>query len=120
MKYIITAIIIAVCSIESYAQDRLFGYTYQSNVLNKGNFDLESKYEIEKEITREDNITKAIWESNSPVELYIAYMHFFKPEIGWGIEVRNNNDIIEEDGWLNSVWFAGPAFHATIDKFFIN
>ena len=24
------------------------------------------------------------------------------------------------DGWVNSVWFAGPAFHASVGKFFTN
>jgi hypothetical protein len=67
-----------------------------------------------------DNVTKAKWESNSPVEFYFGYMHFFKPEIGWGIEIKNNNDITEADGWMNSVWFAGPAFHASVGKFFTN
>jgi hypothetical protein len=83
-------------------------------------FNIVSKYEIEKEISRVNDITKAEWTNNSPVEFNFGYMHFFKPEIGWGIEVRNNNDITKEDGWINSVLFAGPAFHASVGKFFTN
>lgn len=238
MKNILTAIAFSIISISSYAQDRLFAYTYQSNVLNKGDFDLEfwntlstgkvgayspyafgqhldqrlelevglgknwqtafyfnserfdfadtsatdlsselkvsfssewkwklsdpvanrigfavyeelefggnnvefetklifdkrwskdlfafniiSQYEIEKVIKREDNITKAEWESSSPIELDFGYLHFFKPELAFGLEIKNNNDINKENGWMNSVWFAGPAFHVSIDKFFIN
>jgi len=84
-------------------------------------FNITGKYEIEKEITRtDDNITKAEWTSNSPVEFYLGYLHFFKPEFGLGIEMRNNNDITKEDGWINSVLFAGPALHVSVGKFFTN
>ncbi len=83
-------------------------------------FNIVAKYEIEKEISRVDNITKAEWISNSPVEFNLGYMHFFKPEIGLGLEMRNNNTITENDGWKNSVLFAGLAFHASTGKFFTN
>jgi len=81
-------------------------------------FNLVGKYEIEKEISRENNITKALWTHNSPVELYFAYMHFFKPHIGLGFEIKNNNDITKEDGWINSVLFGGPAFFVSAGRFF--
>ncbi len=83
-------------------------------------FNLVGKYEIEKEISRENNITKALWTHNSPVELYFAYMHFFKPHIGLGFEIKNNNDITKEDGWMNSVLFGGPAFFVSVGRFFTN
>jgi len=83
-------------------------------------FNLVGTYEIEKEITRENNITSAVWANNSPVELDLGYMHFFNQYISLGLEIRNNNDITEDNGWINSVWFAGPAFHASIGKFFTN
>ena len=83
-------------------------------------FNVVSKYEIEKAVTRVDNVTKADWTSNSPVEFYFGYMHFPKPEIGYGFEIANNNDITKENGWMNSVLFAGPAFHVSLEKFFIN
>src|SRR2546422_225548 len=41
MKYQVTIFILFIVNICSHAQDRLFAYTYQSNVLNKGDFDLE-------------------------------------------------------------------------------
>ena len=49
-------------------------------------FNLVGKYEIEKEISRENNISKAEWTNNSPIELYLAYMHFINREIGIGFE----------------------------------
>ena len=81
---------------------------------------LVGRYEVEKEISRIGNISKAQWTHNSPVELDFAYMHFPKPGIGFGAELRNVSDITKEDGWMNSVWFAGPAFHATIGRCFVN
>lgn len=82
-------------------------------------FNIVGKYEIEKEISRTDNITKAEWTHNSPVEFYFGYMHFFKPQFSLGIEAKNNNDITKEDGWINSVVFAGPALHVSIGKCFV-
>ncbi|MDE3183897.1 MAG: hypothetical protein KGM16_10810 [Bacteroidota bacterium] len=83
-------------------------------------FNIVGKYEIEREISRANNVTKAEWTHNSPVEFDFGYMHFFKPEISFGLEIRNNNDIRKEDGWVNSVLFAGPAFHVSVGKFFTN
>jgi len=238
MKYILTTAIFCLLITASYAQDRVFGYTYQSNVLNKGDFDLEfwntlstgkvgdnspyiygqhldqrlefefglgknvqtafylnselfnyafpssegmeqehkvsfsnewkwklsdpvangigfalyeefefggnnvefetklifdkrfqndlfafnlvHKYEIEKEIEVEDEVAKAEWENSSALEFYFGYMHFFKSGMGLGLEMRNNNDISDEDGRINSVLFAGPAFSASVEKFFVN
>jgi len=76
-------------------------------------FNIVGKYEIEKEVKREDSITKAEWTSSSPVEFYSGYIHFFKPKVGLGLEHRNNNDIIQKDGWMNSVLFLGPAVFAS-------
>lgn len=83
-------------------------------------FNIVGKYEIEREISRVGNLTKAGWTSTSQIEFNFGYMHFFKPEISFGLEIRNNNDVTKEDGWINSVLFAGPAFHASVGKFFTN
>ncbi|MGB4849566.1 MAG: hypothetical protein WBP41_16705 [Saprospiraceae bacterium] len=84
-------------------------------------FNIVGKYEIEKEVFRDGvNKTVAEWTHNSPVEFYLGYLHFIKPEIGLGIELKNNNDITKEDGWVNSVVFAGPAVHFSVDRFFAN
>lgn len=95
----------------------IFDKRWQKDLLA---FNMVGVYEIEKEIERENNITKAEWESSSPVSFYLAYMHFFKPEIGLGLEARNNNDITKNEGWINSVLFAGPSLHASIGNFFTN
>ena len=75
---------------------------------------------MEKEIKRVGNVSKVQWTHNSPAELDFGYMHFIKPGIGFGAEIRNVSDITKEDGWMNSVWFAGPAFHAAIGRCFVN
>jgi hypothetical protein len=95
----------------------IFDKRWQNDLLA---FNIVGKYEIEREILRAGNITKSEWMHNSPIELNFGYMHFFKPDISFGLEIRNNNDITKEDGWINSVLFAGPAFHASIGKFFTN
>ncbi|MDQ6609354.1 MAG: hypothetical protein M3Y85_06000 [Bacteroidota bacterium] len=83
-------------------------------------FNIAGKYEIEKEVSRTNNVTKAVWTHNSPIELYFGYLHHVSKEISFGMEARNNNAITKEDGWINSIVFAGPAFHATIGKCFVN
>jgi len=95
----------------------IFDKRWQKDLLA---FNIVNQYEIEREIKRENDHTEAEWEVSSPLEFDLGYMHFCKPEIGFGLEVRNNNDITKEDGWMNSVLFAGPAFHASIGKFFTN
>jgi len=50
----------------------------------------------------------------------LGYIHFFKPKVGLGLEFRNNNDITQEDGWINSVFFLGPAVFASTGNFFTN
>src|ERR1039457_4764917 len=46
MNKIITTIILLACFAITNAQDRMFAYAYQSNVLNKGDFDLEFQNEL--------------------------------------------------------------------------
>jgi hypothetical protein len=96
----------------------IFDKRWQKDLLS---FNVVGVYEIEKEIERdESNHTVAEWEHSSPIELNLGYMHFIKPETALGLEVKVNNDIAGEEGWTNSVLFAGPAFHASVDKFFAN
>lgn len=82
-------------------------------------FNIVGQYEIEREVTRTNNVTSAEWISSSPIEFYLGYMHFLKSELSLGLEARNNNDITMADGWMNSILFVGPAFHAAIGKCFI-
>ena len=41
MKYIFAIFIFLAFATTTFSQDRVFAYTYQTNVLNKGDFDLE-------------------------------------------------------------------------------
>ncbi len=95
----------------------IFDKRWQNDLLA---FNVVGKYEIEREILRANNVTKTEWTHNSPIEFNFGYMHFSKPALSLGFEVRNNNDITKEDGWINSVFFAGPAFHVSVGKFFAN
>ncbi len=95
----------------------IFDKRWQKDLLA---FNVVSVYEIEREVLREHHVTSVEWEHSSPVELYLGYLHFFKPQFGVGLEVRNNNEIAKEDGWMNSVVFAGPVVHVSIGKFFAN
>jgi hypothetical protein len=83
-------------------------------------FNIAAIYEIEKEVVFSGNETEVEWEHSSPVDVYLGYLHFIKPTTGLGLELKLNNNINEEDGWINSVLFAGPAFHASVDRFFAN
>ena len=84
-------------------------------------FNVAAIYEIEKEIvTVSGHESEAKWERSTPLEFYLGYLHFIKPTTGLGLELKINNDITEEDGWINSVLFIGPAYHASIDRFFAN
>jgi hypothetical protein len=95
----------------------IFDKRWQKDLLA---FNVVSVYEIEREVLRENHVTSVEWESSSPVELYLGYLHFFKPQFGVGLEVRNNNEIAKEEGWMNAVVFAGPVVHVSIGKFFAN
>ena len=77
------------------------------------------KYEIEKEVTRKNNVTTADWVANAPVEFYFGYQHIFNPRVSLGLEAKNNNDITQQNGWMNSALFAGPALHVSIGKCFV-
>ncbi len=82
-------------------------------------FNIVYKYEIERVINKTNNVATADWAHNGAFELYFGYMHFFKPNFSLGIEAKNNNDIVQGVGRINSVVFAGPAMHINIEKCFI-
>jgi len=79
-----------------------------------------ARYEVEKEIGQVVNSSKLERVHDTQLEADVAYMHFVKPGLGIGAEMRNVNDITQEDGWKTSTFFIGPAFHGSIGKFFVN
>jgi len=81
-------------------------------------FNIVGTYEFEAEIEQKNDKPEMEWEHETALEFDLGYMHFFKNQCGLGFEARNNND--KGDKWMNSVLFAGPAFHATAGKFFTN
>lgn len=74
-------------------------------------FNLVGEYELETELEKEGNKIERELEWEAPVELDFAYMHFFKPTFGLGLEIRNHNEITKDDGWEHSVLFAGPSLY---------
>ena len=56
-----------------------------------------------------------------PFEFGLAYMRFLKNnKLGFGLEIRNHNEIFQDAGWEHSVLFMGPAMHYHDDKWFFN
>lgn len=83
-------------------------------------FNLVGETEIEFEVEAGENEVEAEFENS--VELDFGYMRFIgKKKInGIGFEIRNHNEFEEEDGWKNSVWFAGPTAHFGGKRWFVN
>lgn len=74
-------------------------------------FNLTGEYELETEVELVGNKAKRVTKWEAPVELNFAWMHFFSPTFGLGLEIRNHNEIVKDDGWEHSVLFAGPSLY---------
>ena len=83
-------------------------------------FNAVAVYEIEREVALEDGKLDMEWEQSYPMEFDLAYMHFFTPQFGLGVEMVNNNEMNKEDGWMNSVLYGGLSMHAQTGRFFAN
>ena len=73
--------------------------------------------EVEQEFEFENGKFKLETEK-TPVELDFGYMRFVHPNLGLGVELRNNNSI-SKGKWENSVLFAGPTVNYRNDRWFI-
>jgi hypothetical protein len=80
-------------------------------------FNLVGELEIETEVEKEGNEIERELEWEAPVEIDLAWMHFFKPTFGMGLEIRNHNEIAKDEGWEHSVLFAGPSLFFNQGKF---
>lgn len=74
------------------------------------------EYEIKYSVENGETET----EIETPFELDFAYMHFPGTHTGIGLEVRNHNEVTEDDGWESSVWYAGPTVHFNGSNWFVN
>ena len=74
--------------------------------------------EFEEEIERENGKTELELESY-PVEFDFAYMRNFSTKWGLGFELIIHNDISKDNGWENSIWFAGPTFNYRGNRWFL-
>ena len=73
---------------------------------------------FEKEFAWQNNSVKSNgW--NTPVEFDLAYMYNLKPSLGLGLEVVNVNDIAKNEGWKNSIFYAGPTLNYRGDRWFV-
>ena len=80
---------------------------------------LVAELELENEIETGEG-TEVEWEREPKAEIDLAYMHFIKPEFGLGIEIKNNHAFSDHGEWISAPLFAGPSFHASIGRCFIN
>jgi hypothetical protein len=74
--------------------------------------------EFEKEFSWNNNKV----ESNgwaTPVSINLAYQYLIKPTFGLGLEVVNRNDIEKDQGWMNSIFYAGPTLNFRGGKWFV-
>jgi hypothetical protein len=79
---------------------------------------LVGEMELETEVEKKGAEFEREMEWETPIEIDLAYMHFFKPTFGVGLEIRNHNEIAEKNGWEHSVLFAGPSVYFNQGKFF--
>ena len=80
-------------------------------------FNLVGEYELETEVEKENNKMERDVETESSIEIDLAWMHMLKPTFGLGLEIRNHNEIPSEEGWEHSVLFAGPTLFFNQGKF---
>ncbi|MDQ6757651.1 MAG: hypothetical protein M3004_12025 [Bacteroidota bacterium] len=74
--------------------------------------------EFEKEFEwKNGNVKSDGW--ITPIEFDLAYMYNLKPALGLGVEIVNKNDIEKNEGWKNSVFYAGPTLNFRSNKWFV-
>ncbi|MEP6927888.1 MAG: hypothetical protein ABI834_09645 [Ginsengibacter sp.] len=85
--------------------------------IGKSLFAFNGVAEFEKEFEWENGRVK----NNgwiTPVELDLAYLYNINPAFGVGIEVVNTNDIAPNEGWKNSIFYAGPTLSYRGNRWF--
>lgn len=81
-------------------------------------FNLVGEYELETEAEYDGGKAERKINIETPIELNFAYMHFFNPRFGFGLESKNHNKITD-NGWEYSVLFAGPVVFYSQESFFL-
>ena len=86
--------------------------------IGKSLFAFNGVAEFEKEFEWKNSSVKSEgW--STPIEFDLAYMYNPKPSLGLGFEVVNKNDIAKNEGWKNSIFYAGPTLNFRNDKWFV-
>lgn len=86
--------------------------------INNHLFALNLVEETEMEFVYEDDKLKRLMEY--PVSIDFGYMYSVLDHFGFGMEVKNFNDISPDEGWESSLLYAGPALNFSGDGWFIN
>ncbi len=86
--------------------------------VGKSLFAFNGVAEFEKEFEWKNGSVKSEgW--STPVEFDLAYMYNIKPSLGLGLEIVNKNDIAKNEGWKNSIFYAGPTLNFRNNKWFV-
>ena len=86
--------------------------------IGKNLFAFNGVAEFEKEFDWKNGSVKSEgW--STPVEFDFAYMYNVKPPLGLGLEIVNKNDIAKNEGWKNSIFYAGPTLNFRSNKWFV-
>ena len=72
--------------------------------------------EVEEEVQKRDGRYRLVV-SKTPIELDLGYLFYVHPDLGFGAEIKNRNDI--NHGWQNSVLYGGPTINYRSTKWFI-
>jgi hypothetical protein len=107
---------------------------YLEGTVGSDEYELEAKIILDKRINNElfalnfvgecefetvvKNDASRAMEFFVPLEIDYAYMHFFNPQCGVGLEITNRNLLTAANGWEHSVLFGGPTFYVNQGKFF--
>jgi len=86
--------------------------------VGKNLFAFNGVAEFEKEFDwKNGSVSSDGW--STPLQFTFAYMYNVKPSLGLGLEIVNQNDIAKNDGWKNSIFFAGPTLNFRSSKWFV-
>ena len=86
--------------------------------VGKSLFAFNGVAEFEKEFEWKNNSVKSEgW--TTPIEFNLAYLYNIKPTLGLGFEIVNKNEIAKNQGWKNSVFYAGPTLNFRGGQWFV-
>ncbi len=83
-------------------------------------FNAVGEVEFEAEVEEENGETKTKIElEKAPVEFDLGYMYMASSRFGVGVELRNHNLIVKDDGLVSSAFFGGPTVYYNANNWFV-